>query len=216
MSGHNFLQQAGGRAARSRRKESTRPSLGGIEPTDYATRNLIANSLAAGAASGRRDVRGGAGSPERAAIERPRPIEQASRGIAARSRCECGESACAGSASQGASESTRAGSASQGASESIRAGSASQGASESTRAGSASQGASESTRAGSASQGASESIRAGSASQGASESTRASSASQGPGESCGCSGTCEGASSGQIARKRSGEEARQAASRKTG
>src|SRR5467141_3468470 len=144
MSDHNILQQAGGRAARARRKESTRPSLGGIEPTDYATRNLIANSLAAGAASGRRDVRGGAGSPERAAIERPRPIEQASRGIAARSRCEYSESTRAGSASQGASESTRAGSASQGASESTRAGSASQGASESTRASSASQGASES------------------------------------------------------------------------
>src|SRR5467141_3001417 len=132
MSDHNILQQAGGRAARARRKESTRPSLGGIEPTDYATRNLIANSLAAGAASGRRDVRGGAGSPERAAIERPRPIEQASRGIAARSPSQgASESACASSATKGVNESACAGSTGQGASESACAGSASQGASES-------------------------------------------------------------------------------------
>src|SRR5467141_744128 len=187
MSDHNILQQAGGRAARARRKESTRPSLGGIEPTDYATRNLIANSLAAGAASGRRDVRGGAGSPERAAIERPRPIEQASRGIAARSRCECGESACAGSASQGANESACASSATKGVNESACAGSASQGASESPRAGPASQGASESACAGSASQGPGES----------------SCPSESTGEGWGCSGSCEGASSGQSSRKSS-------------
>src|ERR1700730_15905970 len=65
--------------------ESTRPSLGGIEPTDYATGNFIATCVAAGPAGNICDVRGSAGPPQCAAFEHPRPIEQSSRKIAARS-----------------------------------------------------------------------------------------------------------------------------------
>src|SRR6266853_6916106 len=105
MPGHNFLQQAGGGATSPGSKESTRPTLGGIEPTDYATRNIFANSVPAGATGGRRDVRGSAGSPERAAVERPRPTEQAPGGTAARSPSGRTKSSGAPAAGQGSGQS---------------------------------------------------------------------------------------------------------------
>src|SRR6266853_1919972 len=109
MPGHNFLQQAGGRATSPGSKESTRPTLGGIEPTDYATRNIFANSVPAGATGGRRDVRGSAGSPERAAVERPRPTEQAPCGIAARSCSRCTKGSGTPAAGQGPREGASSG-----------------------------------------------------------------------------------------------------------
>ena len=86
MPDYNFLQQARGLDTSPGCKESTRPSLGGIEPTDYATRKVFTNSVAAGTAGGSRDVRGGAGTAERAAVKRARPIEAGLRGIAASAR----------------------------------------------------------------------------------------------------------------------------------
>ena len=51
--------------------------IGGIEPTDYATRKIIANTVAAGLSGGSCDVRPGAGTPERAAQRGARPADEA-------------------------------------------------------------------------------------------------------------------------------------------
>ena len=106
---NNIFQQARGFRTSPGRKEPTRPSLGGIEPTDYATRKDFANTVAAGPAGSSGGLRSCTRTSECAAFGSARSIDRPRRRNAASPNraCRSGECGCKASANPAAAQSSR-------------------------------------------------------------------------------------------------------------